>query len=538
MEFVSSEASTTLLAEQHEMLRDACEKLGIVLPPNSTAIPPEVEQALHRHIERRKQAFTAVPHDMKKYRGDPLTYVDPWLVSRMTGASLTESEVDSNALFAKYSDRVEFGASMKRTHFHLLPSQHFLNTGSYGATPRAVLDARAAWELLEMADPYTFRTSILPFRLRSVINRLAVFIGAHPADVQLMINANTATSTVFKSMPWEAGDALLLLSCDYDATKLAATYLFEMYGVEPVYVDVVLPLKDDEIVKALNDFLKLRLANHLPMPKLANFCHVTSKTAWIFPVARMVDVCHRFGIPVVIDGAQAPGHIPINVVDIGADWYIGTCHKWMFACQGVAFLVTAPSKHDITKPLAPITPPDEPYGSAFIGASTEDYSTLLALAQALDFVDQVCGGWANVWRYNAALAQAAVAELTTMWKLEQEGLECVNVSQVLHRRDRPGEVNCMPIVPLPNSRGATEASAKRAMGYLLTRCDITAFLLVERFRDANGDVYEMLAVRLTCQIHVGLEDVRALGQAVLNMVARDDLGGEGSAEEGEQIAVA
>lgn len=535
MEFLSSDASDAELRQQQDALNEVLEMLGIQAPVPSE-IPDEVETAIKSHRDDRARAFSVVHPVMTHYTGDVKLYADPWLASRATREKLTAVEINVNSLFSKYSEKAAFGKEMKHAHFHLLQSHAFLNTGSYGATPRVVLDARAEWELLEMSDPHSFRATVLPFRLRQVQNRLAEFVGAHPADLQMMVNANTATSTVLKSLPWEVGDVLLLLSCDYDATKLAAQFASEHYGVVAVYMEVIMPLSDEEVVRSLRDYLTLRKRQKEPMPKLANFCHVTSKTGWIFPVKRMTDVCHSFGIPVVLDGAQVPGHIPLDVVDIGAEYYIGTCHKWMFCCQGVAFLVVAPKKQELIKPLAPTSGYEDSFASSFVSASTEDYSTVLSLLQAFDFVDRVCGGWTNIWEYNAQLAQQAARELSAMWWLDKAALECIQISQVVPRKDRPHEVNCMPIVPLPNSRGANDGQARRVMTYLLTRCNITAFILVEKFRDVNGDVCSMLACRITCQIHVSIDDVRALGKAVLDMTDSDQVDGREYVDDNIQVS--
>ena len=74
--------------------------------------------------------------------------------------------------------------------------------------------------------------------------------------------------------------------------------------------------------------------------KLVNFCHVTSKTAWIFPAKELVKVCRKLNIPVMVDGAQAAGHLDVSARDVDADWYVGTAHKWCYTCPGVAFLIT------------------------------------------------------------------------------------------------------------------------------------------------------------------------------------------------------
>lgn len=514
MEFACSSLSHTQLTEQLFTLEQACHELKILLPSDcSDGSTKALRDALRVHKERREVLRNIVNDDMREYHGDILQYVDPWLADRASTEVMKSSEIDSEELFASFP-RVPFGAAMKRTHFELIHNHVFLNTGSYGATPRVVLQARANWERCEMHDPIAWRQQVLPFRLRQVQNRLAQFVHCHPADLVLMVNANTATSTVLKSLPWEVGDTILFLSCDYDATKLAGTYLAEAYGVKVLYIDMVLPLTDDEIINMIDSFLDVRQKQGDPMPLLANFCHITSKTGWIFPAARMTATFHKYGIPVMVDGAQATGHIRVDTLGIGAEFYIGTCHKWMFACQGIAFLVVAPSKQNLINPLAPEINASEPFARAFAMTGAFDFSGFLAVLQSFEFVDRVCGGWKAVWQHNRLVARSAADELSRMWKLEAEGLRCIQLSQMSQDSD---EFNCMPIVPLPNSQGATDSVATKLMGLLLTKFNITAFLLAEKFRLADGSTRKLLCVRITAQIHLTMEDIQQFGRAILEL---------------------
>lgn len=510
MEFVASGLSEIESSELHYLLDDVCAAANVTLDGDAPRI---VTEAVELHQKKRKAL-----QDTSRLGMRPLPpgvayedFIEPWLADQaLPDEVVREHSVDSAALLAQFPAACPLGARMKELHFNLNPRSVFLNTGSYGATPNVVLAARQEWERIEMRDPVQWRAYVAPQLLRRVKSRIAQLVHAHPADVVLMVNCNTATSTVLKSIPWEAGDVLLLFTCDYDATKLAAKFLEQAYGVVTVYVEIVLPLTDSEIVRAIDTFLSVRQRQGEKMPRLANFCHVTSKTAWIFPAKEITEVFHRYGVPVFVDGAQAPGHIPVDVIDINADFYTGTCHKWLFSCQGTAFLVVAPKRQDMVKPLAPNLGYTESFSHAFAESMSHDVSTFLAILQAFDFVDRVCGGWAAVMSYNRELARQAVKELTEMWELWREGLHCVQEMQL---GDGPGCGNCMPIVPLPQSRNATSGDATKLMGYLLTKCSITAFLLIERFRFGD-EIRSCMAVRITCQIHVSLEDVRRLGRAV------------------------
>ena len=543
MEFILSSARSVDLEEHVAHMHDVCRAVSVHAPEQA---PLMLVEAVRKHLERRAVAFSVVKPDMVSFDasasasqfGSVRSYVDPWLLEIAAvagdaaaagggaGSSAASAfhvldpscEIDIAKLLERYCVPCALGAPMKKHHFYLLPNHVFLNSGSYGATPRVVLDARVEWEACEIISPWSFRVSTVPLRMRQVQNRLAEFVGAHPADLQMLVNANAATSTIIKSMPWEIGDVFLIFSVDYEATKKAAHWLNAMLGVVTDTIDIVLPMSDDAIVNALQSHLIDRRSSKLPMPKLFNFCHCTSETAWIFPAKRLTQVAHEFGVAVMIDGAQVPGHFPLDICSIAPEYYIGTCHKWMFTCPGVGFVVVAPSKQKIIKPLAPTVPYEEPFSRSFALSLPDDVTPFLSVLQAFEFVDRVCGGWRGVMEYNANLSRQTVQDLTRMWSSGPQRVECVQLKQINHGgRAGLDIVNCMPVIPLPGWRHATAGADRNLMIDLLTRKNITALCLSERFRCPDDTIMNVLCVRISCQIHVSIDDIRKFGRAIAEL---------------------
>lgn len=201
----------------------------------------------------------------------------------------------------------------------------------------------------------------------------------------------------------------------------------------------------------------------------------------------------------MIDGAQAAGHIKLDVPAIGADWYYGTVHKWMYSAPGVAFLVTNPVKQPCTMPLTVSYFDTQGYSAEFSYTGLQDFSNWLTVIDAFDFVTNVCGGWDRVRQYCSSQAQQCVADLGQMWgtKPVQGG---------------PERYGHMPIMPLPNGIGASDGDAVKVMGWLQLKHEITAFLLVT---DVGGK--PCLCVRCTCQIYTCRQDWERLGNAVCEL---------------------
>src|SRR5436305_342447 len=87
-----------------------------------------------------------------------------------------------------------------------------------------------------------------------------------------------------------------------------------------------------------------------PRTRLLIIDHITSPTAIVFPAKEIVRTAHAAKVPVLVDGAHAPGQIALDVPDIGADWYTGNAHKWFFAPRGCGVLWTARQWQEITRP--------------------------------------------------------------------------------------------------------------------------------------------------------------------------------------------
>ena len=393
------------------------------------------------------------------------------------------------------SGRIGWGNKMREACFELKPL--YLNSASYGATPRCVMKAKDDWDGVIQTNPSRFMKDSMRVRVERVASRVAKLVNANENDLVLTTNANQATSCILKSIPWVVGDRIFILSVDYDATKLATTFLRRISGIEVIEHDLPLPQTHQEVVASVRTKLE-ELKRQKALPCLANFCHVTSKTAWIFPAKELTALFHSYGVPVIIDGAQAAGHLDLDLRSIGADWYLGTVHKWMYSCQGVAFLCTTGAKKPLTKPLDISETTgggsfkDEYYASYHANL---DFATWLSVDTALDFVEKACGGWESVRGYCRSQAAQCVALLKAEW-----GTDAAQTSQ-----DYYGN---MPIMPLPKGDGLGAMDAAKVMAYLGTK-DITAFLLCASF----GGVTK-LCVRCSCQIYTDMSDWRKLASAV------------------------
>jgi len=205
------------------------------------------------------------------------------------------------------------------------PSIAYLNHGSYGACPRAVLERQRSLQLEMEREPVDFLSRELPGRLQSARSALARFVGAETADLVFVPNATTAVNAVLRSLEFAPGDEVLATSHTYAACRNALDDVASRTGARVVTAPLPFPVRsDDELIAAV-------MACVSPRTRLALLDHVTSPTALVLPIARLVRELRALDIETLVDGAHAPGMVPLALGELGAAYYTGNAHKWLCA---------------------------------------------------------------------------------------------------------------------------------------------------------------------------------------------------------------
>jgi len=270
-----------------------------------------------------------------------------------------------------------------------------VNHGSFGATPRCVLAAQRAWQARMEAQPSRFMSTIYPAAIREAAGVLAAFLGADPDRLAFVDNATTGCNAVLRSLALRPGDEVLVLGHAYGAVLNAVRHVAQQAGARVTVAQVPFP---DPTETALLASVEAALT---PRTRLAVIDHITSASALVLPAARIAAACRAAGVPVLIDGAHGPGQIDLDLAALGADWYVGNCHKWLCAPKGCAFLYARGTE----TPLHPVTI-SHGYGQGFLAefdwTGTTDPSRFLAVTEAIAHHRRL--GGARLRARNIALA--------------------------------------------------------------------------------------------------------------------------------------
>lgn len=320
-------------------------------------------------------------------------------------------------------------------YWSLDPQITFLNHGSFGACPIPVLETQEQVRQQLEREPVRFFVREFEPLLDQARDQLAEFVGVDGRDLVFVPNATTGVNSVLRSLPFNPGDELLTTDHEYNASRNALEFVADRADARIVVAPVPFPLTSkQEIVEAV-------MGRVSEKTKLVLLDHISSQTGLIFPLQEIIQQLSSLGIETLIDGAHAPGMLPLNLSEIGATYYSGNCHKWLSAPKGAAFLYVRGSHQQKIRPLTISHGANSPrtdksrFQLEFDWTGTGDPSAYLSVPAAIQFMGSLLpGGWPELMSRNHQLVLAARQMLC-----ETLGVEIPAPSDLI------GSMACIPI---------------------------------------------------------------------------------------------
>ena len=269
--------------------------------------------------------------------------------------------------------------------FLLDPDITFLNHGSYGACSKPVFKEYQDWQQKLENQPVQFMTNQVYSAMEKSRESMSQFVGCDEKELVFFQNPTTAVTNVIYNLDLKPGDEVLMSNHEYGALVRAWKMWGKKTGVKIIQQDISMPVTTEE------NFIEDFWTGVTDQTKVIFLSHITSSTALIFPIEKIIKLAKEQNILTIIDGAHVPAHISLNIHELGCDFYTGACHKWLCAPKGSSFLFVKKEHQDWIKPVVVSwgKDGDDPTPSEFIQnfqwQGTRDMSAFLTIPTAINF---------------------------------------------------------------------------------------------------------------------------------------------------------
>ncbi|WP_088890751.1 aminotransferase class V-fold PLP-dependent enzyme [Leptolyngbya ohadii] len=404
-----------------------------------------------------------------------------------------------------------------RDLWSLDPQITFLNHGSFGACPIAVLKQQQIVRQQLEAEPLRFfEDAYEPLLDRSRL-ALSKRIGASPEELAFVSNATTGINTVLRSLSFRAGDELLTTNHEYNACRNALDFVAATWGAKVVVAEIPFPLDSDESFGASSaEQMTQQISEQMTAAVMARLTertrlvlvdHVTSQTGLIFPIRSLAQQLRALGIDLLVDGAHAPGMVPLNLKELGVTYYTGNCHKWLCAPKGAAFLYVRAEKQSLIRPLVishganSVRTDRSRFHLEFDWTGTADPTPYCCVADAIEFFNSlVPQGWNGVMAHNHQMVIQARQILCDALRVSSPCPESL--------------LGSMASIPLP------KGFAPELQRQLFDRFGIEVPLIPwQTYSGQNKSQYGDRLVRISAQLYNSLADYHRLAEALLTLLA-------------------
>jgi isopenicillin-N epimerase len=380
------------------------------------------------------------------------------------------------------------------------PALKHLNHGSFGAVPLVAQERQEVLRVEMERSPVVWFPE-LPQRIAATRVELAAFLHVDADDLALVPNASAGASVVYAALSRRRGGEIVVTDHGYGAVTMGAERLARRWGGRVRTARVPLDANEDQAYEAV-------LAEVGEATDLVVVDQITSATARRMPVERIGAELRQRGVPLLVDGAHAPGLIAAPLAGATYDFWVGNLHKWGCAPRGAAALVARGPLREQLYPLIDSWGAADPYPDRFDQQGTVDATAYLAAPTALALVDSTWG-WPTARRYMDDLADYAAHVV---------GAAFTRLTGADSRVDVGMPVPGMRLVRLPEGLGASRIEADALRDRVARELDVEA-----AFTSFDGIGY----MRLSAHVYNTAADYEYFAEecvAVLGEWARGNTG--------------
>jgi isopenicillin-N epimerase len=375
-----------------------------------------------------------------------------------------------------YASEEQFWRDL-RGQFLIPPDEVYLNNGTVGSSPwpvlNAVFDGYRQTEKMDQADPEDYPiwgyADWNEFR-----DPLARFVGADRDEIALVRNATEANSYIANGLEMKAGDEVLMSDQEHPGGEQPWNLRAKRYGVVVKKFQISRPPKNAaEILNRISDAIT-------PRTRIIFVSHITTDTGVVLPAKDIAALARSKGILSAFDGAHVTGMMPLNLHDIGCDFYTSSPHKWLMAPKGSGYLYARPEVQRRVWNTIVTAGWDQPELKAqrfqMIGSS--NVPSLWGLRAAIELANFI--GMARIERRHRELAdyihQAMMERGAESWTSPDRALRCAIATVNVPPVDRMKLETWLWTKKKIRIRGGQPSKLRLSTPYYLSKQDIGRFL--------------------------------------------------------------
>lgn len=276
---------------------------------------------------------------------------------------------------------------ISKKEFMIDESVVYLNHGAFGATPKRVFEKQQYWQERLEQQPTKMISRDLSGLLDQARLALADYLQCKKDDLVYIPSPTYGVNVVAHSLNLGPGDEVLVSNHEYGACLNTWDFYAKKQGFKIVEQAISWPIRSK--TQIVENFWQGVNEN----TRLIFISHISSSTALTMPVEEIIERANAAGIMVFVDGAHAPSQLDLNLDKLGADFYVGACHKWMCAPKGSSFLHVKAEKQRLIEPLVVSwawgSRQQMDFGSSLLNSNqypgTRDFSAYLSVESAIEY---------------------------------------------------------------------------------------------------------------------------------------------------------
>ncbi|KAI8982537.1 pyridoxal phosphate-dependent transferase [Pilobolus umbonatus] len=285
-----------------------------------------------------------------------------------------------------------------------------INHGSFGSYPTSLTSLIQETKKRIEENPDLVCRLELPSLLKENLKPISQLIHCDVEDISFSLNASTAMNSILRSYPFQKGDKILCYQTAYAAVDKTIDFLTNYLKVERVTIPLNYPMEDSDVIALTKEAIENEQKKGGGQIRMCVFDAISSIPGVRFPFEKVNELVHEYGILSLVDGAHTIGHIPLNMHELDADFFVSNCHKWLYTPRGCAILYVAKRHQGMVHPTsinyAYQHHEDPSDGSSFTqehSPGTIDYTPYVCVSAAINYRKSI-GGEEAIQKYIHDLA--------------------------------------------------------------------------------------------------------------------------------------